>query len=198
MPSPPKTSDAEIVTATRRLLERHGRDGFSLADIAEAVGIRAPSLYKRFAYRAALVSAVELELWRELSAALAGASTSADPVQRLTAQAHAYRAFAKAHPRLYALIYDASAEHTEAGQRARAEAVAASLPAFVALVGERDALVAARVLTPYIHGFVAMELAGAFRLGSGLDAAFSYGVATVLSGLRAQARSRKSRAHSKE
>jgi AcrR family transcriptional regulator len=155
-----------------------------MTDVAVAVGIRAPSLYSRFSDRDELVAAVEVEYWRSLARALARAPRSNDPIRTLTMQARAYRSFAKANPRGYALIYDASAERTEDGARARAAAVAVSIPSFVALVGERDALMAARVLTPFLHGFVSMELAGAFRLGPGLDEAFERGVATILAGLR--------------
>jgi hypothetical protein len=106
----------------------------------------------------------------------------------LTAQARAYRAFAKANPEGYALLYRIDADHSEAGTAARTAAVAASLPAFAALVGERQALTAARVLTPFLHGFVSMEIADAFRLGGGVDAAFEHGVATILQGLKPAAR----------
>jgi hypothetical protein len=105
-------------------------------------------------------------------------------------QARAYRAFAKANPGGYALIYDAAAERTEDGLRARTSALAVTMPSFVALVGERDALNAARVLAPFLHGFVSMELAGAFRLGPGLDQAFERGVATILAGLQATSRAK--------
>jgi AcrR family transcriptional regulator len=202
MPSPPKTSDTAIVAAARRLVRRHGRDGFSMGDVAAAVGIRAPSLYGRFADRAALVTAVELSLWRELGKALAHAPRRADPRAALTELARAYRAFAKANPREYALLFDARAERSAAGTEARAASMAPAVPAFVALAGERDALAAARVLTPFLHGFVTMELSGAFRLGGGIDAAFEHGVATILAGLvqgqraprRASSGARKQRA----
>lgn len=184
MPLPAKTSDADIVAATLELVGLHGRTGFTMRDVAGAVGIQAPSLYGRFADRSALLAAVELELWGRLGRALARAPRSSDPVRALTAQARAYRAFAKANPRGYALIFDAEAERSEAGKRARAAGLAPGLPAFEALVGERDALKAARVLTPFLHGFVSMELAGAFRLGSGIDDAFEHGVATILAGLQ--------------
>jgi hypothetical protein len=39
------------------------------------------------------------------------------------------------------------------------------------------------VLVPFLHGFISMELANAFRLGGGLDAAFEKGVSTILRGL---------------
>jgi len=183
MPSPPKTSDDAIVAAARKLVRAHGRDGFSLADVAGAVGIRAPSLYGRFADRSALVTAVELSLWRELGQALARAPRRSDPVAALSELARAYRAFAKSNPREYALLFDARAEHSAAATEARTASMAPALPAFVALVGEAAALTAARVLTPFLHGFVTMELAGAFRLGGGIDAAFEHGVATILEGL---------------
>ena len=183
MPAPPKTTDAEIVAAALKLLESRGHDGFSMGDVAAAVGVRAPSLYGRFADRASLLASVELEVLRALEQAIARAPRARDPIKTLTSQARAFRAFAKARPQSYALIFDAAAERTEEGVRARAAALAPTMPAFTALVGEHEALAAARVLTPFLHGFVSMELAGAFRLGGGLDDAFENGVATILAGL---------------
>ncbi|HEX3758764.1 MAG TPA: TetR/AcrR family transcriptional regulator [Kofleriaceae bacterium] len=183
MPARSKTSDAEIVRAALELLESRGAEGFSMADLAGAVGVRAPSLYGRFADRATLIDAVEVEQWCELGRRLHAAATGRGALAVLTRQARAYRAFAKANPAAYALMFRIDADRSEAGQAARAAAVAASLPAFAALVGSHAALPAARVLTPFLHGFVSMELAGAFRLGGGVDAAFEHGVATILRGL---------------
>jgi AcrR family transcriptional regulator len=188
MPSPAKTTPAGIIRAARKLVERHGRHGLSMTDVAAAVRVKAPSLYRHFADREALLAAVEIEIWGALGRALARSTRSSDPRRALTHQARAYRAFAKAHPKSYALIYDVAAERTEEGQRARAAAISVSMPSFAALVGARDALTAARVLTPFLHGFVSMELAGAFRLGPGLDEAFERGVATILAGLSDSAR----------
>jgi AcrR family transcriptional regulator len=183
MPSPPKTTDDQVVAAARKLIRRKGRDGFSMNDVAAAVGVRAPSLYGRFSHREALLAAVELALWAELAGAFAKAPRRSDPVEALTELARAYRAFAKANPREYALMFDPRAERSEQGTAARAASLAPAMPAFVAYVGEQQALPAARVLTPFLHGFVSMELAGAFRLGPGIDAAFEHGVATILAGL---------------
>jgi AcrR family transcriptional regulator len=194
MPSPAKTTDAAVVTAARKLLEMHGRRGFSMRDVARLVGVWAPSLYGRFKHRSELIGAVELQLWSELAGALAAAPRSSDPKIMLARQAEAYRRFAKQNPRGYTLIYDAEAERTEAGRGARAAALAVSLPAFAALVGDAQAFAAARVLTPFLHGFVSMELAGAFRLGPDLDRAFTGGVATILAGLASQRPGRRSRA----
>ncbi|HEY7887838.1 MAG TPA: TetR/AcrR family transcriptional regulator [Steroidobacteraceae bacterium] len=194
MPAPPKTSDARIVAAARGLLERNGRDGFSLNDVAAAVGVRAPSLYRRFDDRAALLEAVELSLWRDLGRSLAEAIVSHQPLETLQSQARAYRAFARAHPNGYSLMFDVQSRPTEEGVSVRTDALAPALPALTALVGPEYSLLAARVLTPFLHGFVSMEIGDAFRLGGGLDAAFEHGIATILHGLaRDRRRARRSR-----
>jgi AcrR family transcriptional regulator len=182
MPAQPKTSDADIISAARTIIEREGRD-FSMAQVAASVGVRGPSLYGRFPDRAALLAAVEIELWRELQLVLSRAARGDEPRERLSAVARAYRAFGKANPKGYALMYDARAERTKEGQDARAAAYGAARASFVALVGETDALLAGRTVTPFLHGFVSMELAGAFRFGPGLDEAFEFALASILDGL---------------
>lgn len=183
MPAPPKTSDTQIVEAARSLLESKGRDGFSMNDVAAAVGVRAPSLYRRFEDRAAILEAVELSLLRDLERTLAKSMVPRRPLETLRSQARAYRAFAKTNPNGYSLLFDVRSRSTEEGMRARAAALAPAMPAFKALVGQENALLAARVLTPFLHGFVSMEIGEAFRLGGGLDAAFEHGVSTILHGL---------------
>lgn len=187
MPAQAKTTDASVIAAARRLLETKGIDGLTLTDVAAAVGLRAPSLYRRFESREALLHHVELALWSALAEVLRKAARPADPLASLTAQAVAYRRFAKKNPYGYALLFQSAAPRSQAGLRAREQAFAASLPAFANLVGEEQVLSAARVLTPYLHGFVSMELAGAFRFGGGLDAAFRRGIATILRGLTERA-----------
>ena len=158
-----------------------------MSEIAEAVGIKAPSLFGRFKNRAELLDKVELALWGALARELAGATKASEvakkPVEALTAQARAYRAFAKANPNGYALMFDPRATQSQAGAEARAAALAPCAPAFVALVGADNALAAARVVTPFLHGFVSMELTQAFRLGGDVDQAFEFGVASIIQGL---------------
>jgi AcrR family transcriptional regulator len=183
MPAHPKTTDTQIIQAARRLVEREGRDGFSMNDVAAAVGIRAPSLYGRFKDRASLLAAVELSVCAELEDLLGKSIIANNPEATLMAQAQAVRGFAKRNPNSYSLLFDIRSVPTEEGTAARGAAVAQLMAPLAAVVGEGQALAAARVLTPFVHGFVSMELANAFRLGDGLDAAFEKGVTTILRGL---------------
>jgi AcrR family transcriptional regulator len=183
MPAHPKTTDTQIIQAARRLVEREGRDGFSMNDVAAAVGIRAPSLYGRFKDRASLLAAVELHVCAELEDLLGKSIIANNPEATLMAQAQTVRGFAKRNPNSYSVLFDIRSVPTEEGTAARAAAVAQLTEPLAALVGEGQALAAARVLTPFVHGFVSMELANAFRLGDGLDAAFEKGVTTILRGL---------------
>ena len=183
MPAHAKTTDAQIVHATRQLVEREGRDGFSMKDVAALVGIRAPSLYGRFKDRASLLAAVELLLWADLAVLLGDAIVEGDPVASLMKQAHAIRRFALGRPNSYALFFDVNSVPTEDGTAARAAAVVQLMSPLTMLVGEAYAFAAARVLVPYLHGFISMELANGFRLGSGVDDAFERGMSVILQGL---------------
>ncbi len=43
-------------------------------------------------------------------------------------------------------------------------------------------------MVAWAHGFVSMELAGGFRLGGDLDAAYAFGIEAILAGVSAAAR----------
>lgn len=181
MPTPAKTTNQDIVAAARRLLEAEG-DDFSMATLAEQVGIRAPSLYKRFRDRAAILAAVEEVVIKELGEVLARAlkRKSQSP---LSSAAHAYRKFAKANPRSYPLMFARSASFDDSVQTARQMALAPILVFLEESTDASDALSAARFLTAFLHGFVSMEIAGAFRLGGDVDQAFDDGLQRALGGL---------------
>lgn len=165
MPTPDRTSLDEIVSAGRELLEAGGPSKVTMQAVAERVGVKAPSLYKRVRDRDALLQLVAEATVDDLGARLAAADGS------LAGLARAYRAFAHARPEGFRLMYSVSG---------RAEALArASEPVLRAAretVGEAAALEEARLLTAWATGFVNMELSGAFRLGGDVDAAFEYGL----------------------
>ena len=65
-------SRAALLSAARRLFAEHGFHGTSVGDIADAAGLRKPSLFHHFPTKEALYRAVMEELFGELSGAIAG------------------------------------------------------------------------------------------------------------------------------
>ncbi|WP_144792749.1 TetR/AcrR family transcriptional regulator [Microbacterium paludicola] len=171
MPTPARTSYAEIIAAGREILEAEGPDGLTMQAVAARVGVRAPSLYKRVRDRDALLSAVAESVVDDLAVRLESAGTD------IAALAAAYRAHAHAQPAGFRLMFTDSAP-LEALERAARPVLAAS----AALVGEADALHMARLITAWSTGFLQMELAGAFRLGGDVDEAFAFGLERLVRG----------------
>ena len=184
-PARARTSTAEIVAAGRELLEAGGLDAVTMQAIAARVGVRAPSLYKRLPSRAALISAIAAAALDDLIERLEPLSAGPDPGASLRAAASAYRTFAHANPRAYELLF----MNLPPGSRPPTELnVIASAPLLEVaerLVGPERALEAARLVTAFAHGFVSMEITGAFRLGGDVDEAFRYGVDALVDALTA-------------
>jgi AcrR family transcriptional regulator len=136
--------------------------------LAERLGIKAPSLYKHFADKQALESALISDAFEEqaerFERAVAG---SADP---LGAIALAYREFARLHPHLYRLMTERplAREQLAPGVEARAAA-----PLFEA-VGQD--IGRARAAWAFAHGMTNLELNGRFPPDADLDAAWSRGI----------------------
>jgi AcrR family transcriptional regulator len=170
------------VAAGRRLLEQHGPDALTMRDVADAVGVRPPSLYKRVRGRADLLRLILEEVADELTALIEAAGGSGDPVTALRAMAAAYRAFAHANPVVYTLMY---APTTIPGATARSQRSSATLLRVVAeLAGPARARPAACTIVAWANGFIMMELAEAFRLGGDLEEAWDFGLERVLQAVR--------------
>ena len=93
----------DIVAAAKELLaSARTADDVSIRAVAEAVGVTSPSIYLHFADKAALISAVVVDVFTELDAAmLAGAEGIDEPLGRLRAFGLAYVTFAVDHPEHY-------------------------------------------------------------------------------------------------
>ena len=165
MPTPDRTSLAAIVEAGRDLLEIGGPPTVTMQAVAERVGVRAPSLYKRVRDRDALLRLIAEATIDELGDRLAA------PDGSLTDLARIYRAYAHARPEGFRLMYAVEGD-TDVMARASEPVLRAAREA----VGDARALDEARLLTAWVTGFVSMELAGAFRLGGDIDQAFEYGL----------------------
>ena len=149
----------EIVGVARDLLTREGVEALTLGRVAQALGIKPPSLYKHFASKRALEAVLIAEgmrMWAE-SLETAGAT--------LSELAIAYRRFAHENPQLYRLMTDRPVprELLPEGLEARAAAP------LVAATGDPDL---ARAVWAFAHGMVVLELAGRFPPDAELEHAW--------------------------
>ena len=163
------------MAAARAILEREGRDALTMRRLGEAVGIRAPSLYRHFPDKASVEAALIDEGFAEV-AEVFEAALAADG-DTLAALAGAYRAFARAHPHLYRLMTAGPLPRARLQPGIEARAVAPVLR----IVGNPDL---ARAVWAFAHGMAILELDDRFPPGADLDAAWSAGIAALHQGSR--------------
>ena len=187
MPARERTSPEAIVAAGRALVEEGGAAALTMQAVAVRVGVRAPSLYKRIRGRDELVRHVVEATITELTDRLGRLSvrTADDPRRGMELMAHDLRAFAHGSPGCFGLLVSPLPPAQRPGQGLIDRSGAPLLEASARLVGPAHALEAARTLTAWANGFLLMEIAGAFRLGGDVDAAFDWGLAALLDALAA-------------
>ncbi|WP_349899354.1 TetR/AcrR family transcriptional regulator [Parafrigoribacterium soli] len=188
MPTPERTSAGEILSAARSILEADGLSALTMAAVAARVGIRAPSLYKRVGSRDELVGLVAEATVQDLAELLdRGAEDLSNPAETVATLARSLRAFASERPAAYHLIFAPGPGAARPRVETLTRATAVLIRVTERMVGPDEALEAARLLTAWIHGFVSMELRGAFRMGGDVDRAFDYGLARLVASLEPSA-----------
>lgn len=97
----------EILDATRELLARTGNaDAVSIRAVSKLVGVSAPSIYRHFADKDALIDAAVAQVFENLDAAMGSATDPArSPITRLRDQGMAYVRFALENPEQYRLAF---------------------------------------------------------------------------------------------
>jgi AcrR family transcriptional regulator len=177
--------DAEaVVAAAAALADADGLQRLTLARLAAAVGIRAPSLYAHVAGFDDLRARLGARGARELAAALQRAAAGRARGDALRAIALAYRAYAHAHPGTYAAMQIVS--DTEEFEAAAAEVVGPIVAALrgYALEGE-PAIHAVRAIRSALHGFVSLEREGGFGLPIDIDDSYDALISMLDAGLAA-------------
>ncbi len=175
----PGVTRERLVERAAEILDREGPSALSLAALAQALGVRTPSLYNHIDGLGDLRGALRFRGLEALEQGLQRAAVGRSGRDALVALAQAYRAFAHRHPGLYALTLSAAGDaSTSARDRQAAAAAAERLVQVVvsvlqgyALEGD-EALHATRALRSSLHGFVALESAGGFGLPLDLDVSF--------------------------
>ena len=162
----------QIAAAARGLLDAEGPGGLTMRRVADALGIKAPSLYKHVPDKTALEMLVVADGFAEVAQALETATAGApDP---LAALAKAYRDYAVANPHLYRLMnyQPLRRDLLPAGLEERA-----AMPLLAAVGHDADK---ARALWAFAHGMVSLEIDGRFPPDADLPAAWEAGLATFI------------------
>jgi AcrR family transcriptional regulator len=173
-----------VVEVAARIADADGLEAVTLARVAADLGVRAPSLYNHVDGRSDLLRAIAVLGVRELTAALREAAVGRSSADALTAAAHAYRAYARAHPGRYAATLAAPTRGDAEHRAAASEAVDVMLAIMRGwdLEGD-DAIHAVRAFRSAVHGFVAIEATDGFGMAVDVDASFDRLVATLAGGL---------------
>lgn len=96
----------EILDSAWALAREHGLTGWSLRDLGNSVGMKAPSLYAYFGSKHEIYDAMYEAGYRDLLASAAAINALAlDPVDRLRAYAHGFFDFAVADPARMQLMF---------------------------------------------------------------------------------------------
>lgn len=98
----------EIKQTARALMREHGTTDFRFSDIARIMGMTAPALYRYFADRDELLTALIVDAYDDLSAAVAARREQASPGDigaHFLEVCRAYREWAGEDPERFALIF---------------------------------------------------------------------------------------------
>lgn len=156
--------ERRIVAAARVVAEREGWDAVTVRRLAEEIEYSQPVLYSHFENRDAIVAAVAVEGFQEITVALREAASGSTGRNALKNIAVAYLNFALRHPALYAAMFvlPTDLRFAEAGTRpelrAAFEALAAGVTPFCA-----DVDVAAETFWAALHGLAELERSGRIR-----------------------------------
>ncbi|MFD2078039.1 DNA-binding transcriptional regulator, AcrR family [Actinopolymorpha cephalotaxi] len=157
-----------IVTAARELAESEGWDAVTTRRLADEIEYSQPVLYSHFKGKNAIMAAVALEGFAELTADLRAARTAApNPRDALTGVGAVYAAFAERRPALYDVMFTlpvdlpfASPESPAPLQEGFAELRETMRP----LAGEESPDVLAETFWSALHGLVTLMRNGRLRV----------------------------------
>jgi AcrR family transcriptional regulator len=183
MPAPPRTSLDEIVAAGRQILDAEGLERLTMAQVASAVGVRGPSLYKRVRDRGELIHLIANAAATELVDLVERAASSGDPHRDLRAMVDALRKFAHKNPASYGLLFDRLPDAWRPDRELIERAVEPLFRTVGALAGREHELEAARTVVAWARGFIEMELSGAFQLGGNVEDAYEFGVERLIAAI---------------
>ncbi len=172
MPRAGLTED-RVVLEAERIADEVGLRRFTLAALAERLGVRQPSLYKHITSMEGLQRSIAIRAKLELAEVLGRATVGRAGADAVRAMCRAYRSWALAHPGRYAATVralDAADAEDLRASTAAVDVVFGVLGGY-GLSGD-DAIDAARALRAALHGFHVLERGDAFGLPAQVQRSF--------------------------
>lgn len=173
----PGLDQQKVLEAAIAVADRVGYDRLTWALVAEATGVKPPSLYNHVESLEALRGLMALEGVRRLYGVLAATSG-------LFERGQAYVRFARANPSLYQASIRAPGP-AETALAEEATRVVSLLFSSLSSYGYSPSLAvhAVRVFRSGLHGFVSIEASGGFGLPESLDATLEALLTVLIAGL---------------
>jgi AcrR family transcriptional regulator len=180
----------QVIGAAAALADAEGLESVSLARVAATLGVSSPSLYSHVDGLSALRRELALEASTRLGVAVRAAVTGSEGLAALANVSHAYRAFAHAHPGLYATLHTTPRPGEDAEVFAAFGALVSDLVVVLTGLGvpKHDAVPLIRTLRSALHGFVSLEATGGFGLADDIDESFVTLIDVFVSGILARQR----------
>ena len=171
--------EQRIIAAARVIAEAEGWNAVTIRRLADEIEHSQPVLYSHFENRDAIVAAVALNGFRDLTAALRKAARpSSDRRDALPNVATAYLAFARKHPALYEAMFTLPTSLRFAVAETQSELRDAFASLAVPATPVADSDLATETFWAALHGLAELERSGRIRL-----AARNERVALVVRGL---------------
>jgi AcrR family transcriptional regulator len=185
-------SSDDVVAAAIAHVNERGWHQMSMAELAERLDIKTPSLYNHVDGIRGLRRMLALHAARMLNDALVRATVGRSGDAAVRAMAHAHRKFLKSNPGLI----EATVVSPPKGDRESNEAVDEIIRTCLAVLGDfglgnERALHALRGIRSAVHGFVTLELNGGFGLPLDVDRSFEWLIDALVAGIANLAQPRK-------
>ena len=181
---------AELCKVATERFAKHGYEGVTMRQLAEALGCSPKTPYRYFKDKADILSTVRAQAFAKFADALEKASGSTkDPVERGIRVGNAYIKFALANPHGYRIMFEldqpideSHEELAREASRARQYITQQAEQMKQAGIIEADPALFGWSMWATIHGLVMLHQAGMLRGGPDLDALCLFHGAAMLKG----------------
>jgi AcrR family transcriptional regulator len=180
---------AKIIQAAAELADKSGSGFVTLQSLAKALGVKMPSLYNHVAGQQHLQQSLAVHALECLRSTFVNACIGRSSEDAIVAMCNAYRTFAHQHPGIYHAMLRVP-EPDEKELRAANEAILHLLLQVLSpfRLPEEAAVHSVRAWRAMLHGFVSLEMVGAFRKSPERNESYNRLVGVFLSSLRSKER----------